>query len=1389
MSRSQLAAAWAAVSLIPVAAHAEFKPPVALVHARVVAPAGPTLTDTTILITDGRISAVGQALRLPPGCDVFDASELTVYPGFIDGLSFAGQPRGEPSAEERARVEDDYPDVRDGPHAATVRAYRRLVHPRWRAAERFDPKLAKLDDLRRLGITCAAIAPPPAIFAGRADLLLLGNLPLRRSLLRTDTAQLSAFVTGLESGDFPRGFDNPRYPTTLMGAMALFRQVLSDAEWQQQISAWAGRHPRAERPAVDADLDALQPVREGRQPVVFLANRENEILRALDMAAEFKLRPIIAGAREGWKVAERLKREQVPVIVSLKWSDDPEPAERDDRADATSQPDRAPASVSELFDRKWEDQPWEPRRLRDERRRLWQEEVDNARQLHAAGVPFAIGSFEHKSPEELLKNLRKAIASGLPASAAVAALSTDAARLWGANGDIGEIAVGQLGNLAVFTGPIEDEKSKVRCVFVEGQRIELGEPVERLREHDGRRGSDKRDSRAANAGTSAPATTPASAPSAPGPDYAVEIEADRKPRLHTNGNLLLRNVNVLPVTAADQMHVDLLIRDGKIAQIGSQLAAPAGVTVLDLPGYYVMPGIIDPHSHMCSDGGLNEFSMSITCEVRVRDVLDHKDIAAFRALAGGCTCIHTMHGSANTIGGQNATLRLRYGRPAAEWLFAAAPRTVKFALGENVKQSNFGTRGSRFPNTRMGVEAVLRRAFDAAVEYQHQRDQFAADTQAGKDPKPPRRDLRLEALADILAGRLWVHCHCYRADEILRLLAVAEDFGFRISVLQHVLEGYRVIPEMLRHGCGASTFSDWWGYKIEAFDAVPQNAARMTQGGVCATVNSDSPELVRHLNLEAAKSLHFGGLPAGDALKLCTLNGAIQLGVEEQIGSIEVGKLADLAVFDAHPLDTFSKCVLTLIDGEVYFQHATIDAARTPPAAKPPHTFAAAREPLKLAPSPGGVYVIRGATVHRVSGPAIDNGVVVIKAGRIESVASSADAARNSPPLPAGAVEIDAKSLHLFPGLINAGTSLGLAEIDSVSGSVDAADIGSFQPDLSPLSAFNPFSSTIEVARAAGLTSALLWPGGVIISGRAGVVRLDGWSMPEARVADGVALCVSLPTLPPQRPRDLTDEERKQQREQREARRVGLVKINDFFRRATEYADQCDAAGAAKPPFDRVLDAMRPYVRGQKPVFFAADSYKEIREALKFAEFFKLRPIIYGGHEAWKAAAEIAAAKADVVVSRTQLYQGEDDPWDSPYTNPAALAAAGVRFAFAEPDGHLAKLLPLEAGTAVAHGLGAERALRALTLDAAAILGLQDQLGSIDPGKVANLVLCTDSPMQASNHVVALFIDGRPVSLESRHDRLDAQFLRRPAPQLPPRPELRGRPAIGTAPAATPAAH
>ena len=386
--------------------------------------------------------------------------------------------------------------------------------------------------------------------------------------------------------------------------------------------------------------------------------------------------------------------------------------------------------------------------------------------------------------------------------------------------------------------------------------------------------------------------------------------------------ILIKNATVYTVSKAGTIQKgSVLIRDGKIAAVGKDLKASTNAQVIDGEGLFLTPGIIDAHSHLAVEGGVNESSLSVSSIARIQDVINPDDKDIYRNVAGGLTIANVLHGSANAIGGQTQVIKLRYGLPAKDLIFKGAPTGIKFALGENPKRSNVTLQPGqprRYPATRMGVMDVIRQAFTDAKEYQTEWDNF----RKGKTKVAPVRNLTLEPLVEILEGKRLVHAHSYREDEIVALLRTAEEFGFKIATLQHILEGYKVAPEIQKHGAGASTFSDWWSYKIEAYDAIPHNASLMNQAGVLVSINSDSNDEARHLNVEAAKSMKYGHMSYDDALALVTLNPAKQLGIDKMVGSIEVGKDADLVLYNHDPLSVYAVPQKVMIDGKIYFDIA-----------------------------------------------------------------------------------------------------------------------------------------------------------------------------------------------------------------------------------------------------------------------------------------------------------------------------------------------------------------------------------------------------------------------------------------------------------------------------------
>lgn len=392
-------------------------------------------------------------------------------------------------------------------------------------------------------------------------------------------------------------------------------------------------------------------------------------------------------------------------------------------------------------------------------------------------------------------------------------------------------------------------------------------------------------------------------------------------------DVAIRNATLITIANGD-VQGNIVVRGGKITAVGANVAIPAGMRVIDGTGKFVMPGIIDAHSHAALEGGINEGAESVTPEVQVQ--LKNDDPVIYRALAGGVTAALLLHGSANTIGGQSRVIKMRWGQPVDSMYFKGAFRIVKFALGENVTRASSTAPEDqrRFPMSRMGVEFTVNYWFQKAKEYDDEWKAYRAGLKANPNSIMPRRDLRLEALADILHGDIKVHSHSYRGDEILMLIRVAEENGFKVHTFQHVLEGYKVADEIAKHGAMASTFADMWAYKAEAWDAIPYNMALMTERGVVVSVNSDSDERIRRLYQEAGVGVRYGNMSVNEALKMVTLNPAKQLGVDKMVGTLETGKDGDIAVFSAHPFAPDAMVEFTIVDGKVLFDRSEANTLR-----------------------------------------------------------------------------------------------------------------------------------------------------------------------------------------------------------------------------------------------------------------------------------------------------------------------------------------------------------------------------------------------------------------------------------------------------------------------------
>ncbi len=848
---------------------------------------GTVLERATVVIENGTITAVAEDAAIPPHAWVIDGEGLTVYPGLIDAMGSLPRPRRPPGGPGAGAAGPGGQRRRPDPDRALPRGPedRPSTTPWKRAADDLTLDAEAVESWRKAGFTSIAATPGDGLFPGRLSLVRLG-VPGRdpeHQVVATELAQVASLTSG-------GGFGS--YPGSLMGRVAYFRQLLLDAaHYAAAVAAYEADPAGWRRPDFDRTLAPLASVASGEERILLPGSSAVEIDRALRLAEEFGLDFTLYGGQEGYRRAAELADAGVAVLVDVAW---PEPLPERDRDPDADRPLReilherlAPTTPAELAE---------------------------------AGVPFALSSGSANGADDFLAGVRRAIEGGLEPARALAALTRDAAAVHGLDDRIGTVAAGMAADLVLADGYPWQESTRVEAVFIDGVRYAVSDGEEA--EGDGEEGE---------RGERGPGGRRGGASEAPAPMRLAEVtekyaEGAGDGMVPMTGPyreddvLAIVGGTVLTMAGETIENGTVVVRDGRIAEVGSGVSPPRGAHVIDAEGRYVTPGIFDAHSHISTAGGVNEGSLAVTSMARIEDVVDPTDIAIYRALAGGVTTVNVLHGSANPIGGQNQLLKLRWGENADGLRFEGVPSGIKFALGENPKRSrSFGPGPRRYPATRMGVLDVIREAFTRAAEYRDAWTRHREAEAAGRRSRPPARDLELEPLVEILEGERLVHAHSYRADEILQLLRLAEELGFRIATLQHVLEGYRVADEIAAHGAGASTFSDWWAYKVEAYEAIPHNPALMTDRGVLVSVNSDDEEEMRHLNHEAAKAVKWGGLSDDEALALVTINPARQFGIEDRIGSIEVGKDADLVIYDRHPLSSYAVVQTTLVDGKVYF--------------------------------------------------------------------------------------------------------------------------------------------------------------------------------------------------------------------------------------------------------------------------------------------------------------------------------------------------------------------------------------------------------------------------------------------------------------------------------------
>ena len=898
----------------------------ALTNATVHASPGKTIEDGTVVMRDGIITAVGAKVKIPKQATIIDMDGKHIYAGFIESWLDVKTVKKDTSLQANWN--------------SNMRAY-------LKGADLFHPKEKSLKELHGLGFTTAHVTPKGGIFQGSSGLVQLGQIP---KVLSNNVAQVVEYAAG--------GWGAKEYPTSLLGAIAFIRQGFLDADWYSKSQAILAKYPDGNEPIqADRSLEELSIAKRNKQPFVFRTGNELYIDRSSNIAEEFELNLWIMG--NGY---EYRRIEEMPasfMIVPLNFPAKPEVADPQNALQYSTEQlkhwDMAPDNAAKLADAGFQFAltSAELKDKKDFRKNLSRAVNRGLDESAALAALTTNPAKEFGQAKRLGKVAPGFIANLVVTDGNYFDKKSKVQSVW-IDGNEYEVApdplVDAVGDWTLREGSnswtlsvkadggslnVDEKKLKLANYKLDQDRISFSVNADTILQKDV--------TRFKGTITGGKATGYVFYPDGSSSGWtavldSAKTEKGRKSKKESASNLSLVFpegaygldedvpspktilINDATIWTSGKKGVlkeyDILIQDGKVKKIAINISLPRGnALIIDGTGKHVTPGLIDAHSHMAGES-INEGFQNVTAEVRMRDVIEPNDVAMYRALAGGLTTINLLHGSANPIGGQNVVMKLRWGSFSDDLIFKPAPQGIKFALGENVKRvRSYG----RYPETRMGVEQVIRDAFMAARDYKKSWDIYNKDVKLKRSAIPPRRDLELDAMVEIMEGKRLVHSHSYRQDEILMLTRIAEDYGFTMATFQHVLEGYKVAERLAEHGAGASTFSDWWAYKYEVVDAIPYNGTLMTNAGVTVSFNSDSDELARRMNLEAAKAVKYGGLDEAEALKMVTINPAKQLKIDRYVGSLEVGKDADFTIWSGHPLSSYTICEQTWIEGKQYF--------------------------------------------------------------------------------------------------------------------------------------------------------------------------------------------------------------------------------------------------------------------------------------------------------------------------------------------------------------------------------------------------------------------------------------------------------------------------------------
>ncbi len=937
----------------------------AFTNARIYQSSGNIIHEGTLVVREGLIEQVGTNIEIPEDAWIFNLNGKTIYPGFIEMYSDAGLPKIE-SAREEARKDINIPRAYEElvtqffSGALTTKAQQGAYHwnPHVRswydAAGHYSYDEDRVGNIRKKGFTTAHIIPPYGVFKGQTALVSLGEGSSSELVNRSNIAQAMSFQ---RNSEFGRG-----YPTSLMGVIALMRQTFYDTKWYLEAHNNYHEDPAGvKRPEKNLSLAALIEAAHGKQPVIFSVDDEMALLRALNIASEFDINLWIKASGKEYRRMDEIADSNFPFIVPLDFPEKPDVDCFDKSIDL---------SLETLMH--WELAPENPARLHESGAKIvitsagTKNSNEFLKQLRLSvnrGLPeYAALDALTVNPAQILniEDTHGTLEKGKTANFII----TDG-NIFDSDTKIEEVWIdGKLypadkpheptaqgkwrmmvndtiaydiklkGTVGAYEGKflLNDEEIELKNVRFDKQRISflaeegfdieggivrmsaqvsekhmygIGEKpsgkifnwkAEKIDDLDAQeKPEDDKNNEEDDFETLSTLLYPPM-------EYGI-TETPDQPRC-----VLLKNATIWTQGPEGIIEEgDMLIRNGSIEDVGNDIREPRNCKVIDVSGKHVTPGLIDPHLHTSIARGVNEVGNAITSETRIKDVIDPNNVWIYRLLAGGLTTANLLHGSANPIGGQDAVIKMRWGGGPNDVIFEEATPGLKMALGENVKGMQ-----TRYPNTRMGTEQIIRDAFQAALDYRTQRDEKMSKG------LPFRKDLQLEALLEVLEGNRIVHAHAYRHDEMIKLMRIAEDFGFKITSFEHTVEGYKIADVLREHGAAAIVWTDWSSFKMEAYDAIIYNARLLAEQGVLTSLHSDNTRLATRMHWEAGK-IAGTGVNETEAMNMITLNPAKILGVDHLVGSLEEGKHADFVIWSEHPLNGFAYAEQTWIEGRKYF--------------------------------------------------------------------------------------------------------------------------------------------------------------------------------------------------------------------------------------------------------------------------------------------------------------------------------------------------------------------------------------------------------------------------------------------------------------------------------------